>query len=200
MLFFRDQGNTEIGGFGVSAPDDLSLITDIRLVQQDCTPVTVSFRDEAVADFFDEQVDAGRQPESFGRCWVHTHPGDCPLPSATDEETFERVFGRADWAIMFIVARSGDTYTRLRFNSGPGGDIELGVTIDYEVDFPASARSAWMQEFAEHVHDLTIANDRPSLADPFGYHDSLEAEWYHDLLRYTEDDAEYLQLQVVEHE
>jgi hypothetical protein len=43
------------------------LIEDIRIVEQDCTPITVAFRDEAVADFFDEQVDAGRQPESFGR-------------------------------------------------------------------------------------------------------------------------------------
>ena len=64
LLFLRDRGETEIGGFGLSAADDLSLITDIRLVEQDCTPVTVSFRDEAVADFFDEQV-IGRHPKAI---------------------------------------------------------------------------------------------------------------------------------------
>jgi hypothetical protein len=200
LLFFRDRGETEIGGFGLSALNDLSLITDIRLVQQDCTPVTVTFRDEAVADFFDEQVDAGRQPESFGRCWLHTHPGDCPLPSATDEETFERVFGRADWAVMFIIARSGDTYARLRFNSGPGGDIELDVTIDYQVDFPGSDRPAWSQEFAQSVHDATIDHDRQRLADPFGYQDPWEEAWYHDWLQYTEDDSEHPNLKVVNDE
>lgn len=168
--------------------------------QQDCTPVTVAFRDEAVADFFDEQVDAGRQPESFGRCWLHTHPGDCPLPSATDEETFDRVFGRAEWAVMFIIARSGETYTRLRFNSGPGGDIELGVTIDYESDFPASDRAAWSQEFADSVHDVATVDAKQRLSDPFGYQDPWEEDWYHEWLQVTEDDSDRPNLRLVHDE
>ena len=40
----------------------------------------------------------------------------------TDEETFARVFGRTDWAVMFILARQGQSYARLRFHVGPGGD------------------------------------------------------------------------------
>ena len=81
---------------------------------------SVAFDDEAVADFFDHQVDAGRKPEQFARIWLHSHPGDSPQPSTVDEETFERVFGRCQWAVMFVVGRSGKTYARLRFSVGPG--------------------------------------------------------------------------------
>ena len=52
-------------------------------------------------------VDAGRRPEQFARIWLRTHPGDCPRPSSTDEDTFDRVFGRVDWAVMFILAAGG---------------------------------------------------------------------------------------------
>ena len=102
-----------------------------ELVTQTCTWVHVEFADEAVANFFDDQVDAGRRPEEFGRIWVHTHPGNSPEPSGTDEATFARVFGSADWALMFILARGGQTYARLRYNCGPGADLKLPVEVDY---------------------------------------------------------------------
>ena len=94
-----------MGGFGISAANDWLLIEDVRLVRQLCTPVTVQFDDGSVADYFDEHVDKGLPPERFARIWIHTHPGSCPEPSSTDEETFERYFGQADWALMFILAR-----------------------------------------------------------------------------------------------
>jgi len=199
LLFLRDRGDTEIGGFGLSAPHDLSLIEDIQLVEQDCTAVTVAFRDEAVADFFDEQVDAGRQPESFGRCWIHTHPGDCPLPSHTDEETFQRVFGRSDWAVMFIIARNGRTYTRLRFNTGPGGEIELSTTIDFGADFPASDRASWEHEYARSVHGDSMFTTKTIDSDSFGYRDPWDEGWYDAWLEYTKDDSDAPNLKVVDH-
>ena len=52
-MFLRDLGETEVGGFGISAVDDLLLIDDIQMVRQRCTSVTVQFEDAAVADFFD---------------------------------------------------------------------------------------------------------------------------------------------------
>lgn len=36
LLFLRDQGPTEVGGFGLSAADDLLLIEDVRMVRQRC--------------------------------------------------------------------------------------------------------------------------------------------------------------------
>ena len=156
LLLLRDLGPTEVGGFGVSAPGDLLLVEDVQLVQQQCTPVTVKFDDASVADYFDAQVDQGRTPEQFARLWIHTHPGDSPRPSSTDEETFERCFGGSDWAVMFILARGGQTYARLRFSAGPGSQVVLPVEVDFDQPFPASAQAAWEQEYDLAVRAETI--------------------------------------------
>jgi hypothetical protein len=150
-LFLRDYGETEVGGFGIAADTDLLFVEDVQLVEQDCSWAHVAFDDESVADFFDAQVDAERRPEQFARIWVHTHPGDCPQPSLTDEQTFERVFGRSDWAVMFILAQQGQTYARLRFNVGPGGEIEIPVEVDYSRPFSGSDLDAWEQEYLANV-------------------------------------------------
>ena len=151
LLFLRDVGDTEIGGFGISAQDDLLFVEDVQLAAQRCTWVHVEFDDESVADFFDRQVDAGRRPEEFGRLWIHTHPGNSPEPSGTDEATFSRVFGRSEWAVMFILARGGQTYARLRYNVGPGAEIKLPVEIEYGRPFTGSNMHAWEAEYLANV-------------------------------------------------
>src|SRR4051794_19345422 len=93
LLALRDFGDTEVGGFGISHPKDLLLIQDVCLVKQRCSEVTVKFDDTSVADYFDQQVDQSLAPEQFGRIWIHTHPGNSPNPSNTDEVTFARCFG-----------------------------------------------------------------------------------------------------------
>jgi hypothetical protein len=113
--------------------------------------MTVAFEDEAVADFFDRQVDRGLRPEQFARIWLHTHPGNCPEPSVTDERTFERVFGRADWAVMFILARGGRTYARLSFNIGPGGAMTIPTCVDYGRAFAGSDAASWEEEYQANV-------------------------------------------------
>jgi len=112
---------------------------------------SVSFEDEAVAEFFEAQVDAGRRPEQFGRIWLHTHPGDSPQPSMVDEETFDRVFGRCDWAVMFVLGRGGKTYARLRFNVGPGGEGVIPVEVDYGREFGPTDHEAWLEEYKANV-------------------------------------------------
>ena len=147
LLYLRDRGETEVGGFGISSADDLFYLEDVSLVRQACTCVSVKFDDLAVADHFDRQVDEGLQPEQFARIWVHTHPGDCPLPSGIDEATFARVFSASDWAVMFILAEGGQTYARLRFNVGPGGSVLVPVEVDYGRPFAGSNESDWEQEY-----------------------------------------------------
>lgn len=151
LLFLRDYGETEVGGFAIASQDDLLLIEDVQLVNQVCSWAHVAFDDSSVADFFDQQVDAGRKPEQFGRIWLHTHPGDCPNPSMTDEETFERVFGRAEWALMFILARGGKTFARLRFNVGPGVSLNVRVRIDYTRPFDGCELAEWEQAYLANV-------------------------------------------------
>jgi proteasome lid subunit RPN8/RPN11 len=147
LVFLRDLGSTEIGAFGVSSVDDPLKVESVELVEQECTFTNVSFRDEAVANFIDSKVDQGFHPSQCSRLWVHTHPGDCPLPSATDEETFARVFGGCDWAVMAILACCGRSYARLRFGVGPGAAMRIKVGVDYCQPFRGSDEAAWIKEY-----------------------------------------------------
>lgn len=157
-MYLRDRGDTEIGAFGISSPSDPLLVEDLQLVDQNCTAVTVQFVDTSVADFFDAQVDCGRVPEQFGRLWLHTHPGDCPWPSGTDEETFARVFGRCHWAVMFILARGGDTSARLSHHAGPPVSLPIETRVDFTAEFPASDHVAWEAEYRRHVRAFDPGN------------------------------------------
>jgi hypothetical protein len=157
LLFLRDLGPTEVGGFGLASGEALLSVEDIRLVRQTCTSVSVVFEDAAVAEFFDEQIDAGRRPEQFARIWIHTHPGESAQPSFVDEETFGRVFCPCDWAVMFILARGGATYCRLQFRAGPGGAFEIPVQIDFDRIFAGSDFEAWTREFEAAVRQAGCA-------------------------------------------
>ncbi len=152
-MFLRDLGQTEVGGFGIAAADDLLHLEDVQLVRQSSTVASVALDDEAVADFFDREVDLGLAPQRFSRIWVHTHPGSCPQPSATDQETFARVFGRTDWSVMLILARGGQTYARLEFHVGPGGGLLLPVEVDFTRPFPAADQAAWREEYLASVQE-----------------------------------------------
>ncbi|HEX6986765.1 MAG TPA: hypothetical protein VF170_15410 [Planctomycetaceae bacterium] len=177
LLYLRDLGPTEVGGFGISAESDPLLIEDLRLVAQVCTAVTVKFDDAAVADHFDECVDAGLPPERFARVWVHTHPGDCPRPSGTDERTFGRVFGGCDWSVMAILARGGASYARLRFAAGPGGDLVLPVDVDFAVPFAAADPAGWAEEYARCVTAETAFPSDPAGGPGRGLRDLAGAEF-----------------------
>ncbi len=174
LMLFLHIGDTEVGGFGISRggahaddgdEDDLLYLEDFATVRQRVTAISVAFDDAAVADYFDDQVDAGLSPARFGRVWVHTHPGDSPNPSMIDEETFARVFGTCDWAVMLIVSRTGRTYCRLSFSAGPGGSVLLPVRIDWaawpgvlldEAQKLAAAFEGWIKEYGNNVEPILM--------------------------------------------
>jgi proteasome lid subunit RPN8/RPN11 len=151
LLFMRDMTDNEVGGFGITETNDLLFVTDFALVKQKVTCVSVSFDDESVANFFEDQVQMGRKPQQFARIWLHTHPGDSPEPSMTDERTFTRVFGSCDWSVMCVIAQDGSSYARLRFNAGPGGEVKIPVYIDYDCEFDATDFDLWMQQYKANV-------------------------------------------------
>lgn len=190
LLYFRDFGDTEVGGFGITAKDDLLLVEDFVTVSQKVSVASVSFDDEAVADFFEAQVDAGRRPEQFGRIWLHTHPGDSPQPSMVDEETFGRVFGRCEWAVMFVLARGGKSYARLRFNVGPGGEAVIPIEVDYSREFGPTDRETWKAEYQGNIKpgSWTWSLGETCGASPGkGTYESLADDW---LDTFEEMDAE----------
>ncbi|MCY2928602.1 MAG: hypothetical protein NTV86_03750 [Planctomycetota bacterium] len=152
LLYFRDRGPTEIGGFALTAADDLLYVEQFVTVKQRVTAASIVFDDAAVADLFDSQVEAGRRPEQFARLWLHTHPGTSADPSSVDEETFGRAFGGCQWALMFILGQTGKTTARLRFNVGPGAHMAVPVEVDYSRPFAATDLDAWEAEYRANVY------------------------------------------------
>jgi proteasome lid subunit RPN8/RPN11 len=150
-LYFRDKTDNEVGGFGITISEDLLYVTELITVKQEVTGVSVKFDDEAVADFFETQVDLGRKPEQFARVWLHSHPGDSPEPSITDYETFQRVFGSCQWAVMFVLAQNSKTYAKLSFNVGPGGQVLIPTEVDYSLDFGPTDHGLWDEEYKASV-------------------------------------------------
>jgi proteasome lid subunit RPN8/RPN11 len=159
LQWFCHAGNTEIGGFGISGdPADLLRVTDFVTVKQRTTSASVDFDDDAVADFVDDcVVNAKLHPSQILRIWCHTHPGSSPHPSSTDERTFRDAFGRMDWAVMFIVSRTAQTYARLRLASGINASTEIPVVVDWSRlrnlsgERLAAAISRWEREFEHNV-------------------------------------------------
>jgi hypothetical protein len=62
---------------------------------------------------------------------------------------------------MFILARGGQSYARLRFHVGPGGDIAIPVSTDYSRPFAASDHAAWQAEFLANVEEELSAFSNP---------------------------------------
>jgi proteasome lid subunit RPN8/RPN11 len=182
LLYFRDKSGNEVGGLGITEPDDLLFVTEFVTVKQDVTAVSVKFDDEAVADFFDAQVDLGRKPEQFARIWLHSHPGSSPEPSITDEETFARVFGGCQWAVLFVVARNDKTYAKLGFNVGPGGQVLIPVAVDYGHDFGPSDHERWDAEYATNVRAAEWLTSRTVQEDVARDNDLTDLALPHDIL------------------
>jgi hypothetical protein len=163
LQYFCHSGDTEIGGFGITAADNPLYLEEFVTVAQETSPASVRFSDNAVADYFDDCVDRGLKPEQFARIWLHTHPGDSVTPTGTDESTFARCFGACDWAVMFILGRTGQTYARLALRVGPGAEVLLPVQVDWSV-WPAwvgkevaawpSLVARWQREYAANIRPV----------------------------------------------
>jgi proteasome lid subunit RPN8/RPN11 len=187
---FLHAGDTEVGGFGISAEKQPLYIEDFVTVKQSVTAVTVAFDDTAVADYFDDCIDRGLSPSRFARLWLHTHPGSSPEPSSVDEETFARVFGDCDWAVMLIVSRTQATYARLSFNAGPGGSVLLPVNVDWAawpevlLDHGAELSAvfeSWMDEYGKNIRPARCSSEfGPMLDSRFGRQPWADALWRED--------------------
>jgi hypothetical protein len=186
LQFFCHAGATEIGGFGISSAADLLYVEDFVTVRQQVTPVTVRFDDDAIADFFDASVDRGLRVEQFARIWMHTHPSASVEPSGVDENTFIRCFGACNWALMFILGRTGRTYARLVLRAGPGAMLELPTAVDW-ADWPkklaanngflATQQAQWNAEYDQNIEERIELPMRLMLAEPLDASSAPDAWW-----------------------
>jgi hypothetical protein len=91
---------------------------------------------------------------------------------------------------MFILAREGATYARIRFNVGPSADVELSTEIDFAHQFDRCDHESWRNEYDENVATVLLGRpstpirqlqrEQPTLAPP--------DDWYDPWFEYLDDD------------
>jgi proteasome lid subunit RPN8/RPN11 len=171
LQFFCHAGDTEIAGFAITAKENPLYVEEFVTVKQATSAVTVALDDAAIADYVDRSIDAGLSLQQVFRVWCHTHPGSSPDPSGTDEDTFARVFGSCDWAVMFILSRTSATYARLSFHVGPGATVNLPVAVDWTAwpEFLEGKSYSldkltvdWEAEFRANIHPTPFTPSAPS--------------------------------------
>jgi hypothetical protein len=67
---------------------------------------------------------------------------------------------------------NGQSYARLRFHVGPGGDIELPVEVDWSKPFAGSDHRAWQDEYQGNVEAFA-----PLVAEPPFGHSGTWEDW-----------------------
>ena len=164
ILYLRDLGKTEVGGFLEHRKENPSLAVDFHLVQQECEFAWCELTDDGIAEYTNHMVDRGLQFSEFMRIWLHTHPGCGPNPSTQDENTFSDTLGNMEWAGMFIVDKSGETYGRIRYNGqedhelheirGCKDEFLVDFLVDCSQEFQGSDHTSWDEEYHRNVTRL----------------------------------------------
>jgi hypothetical protein len=122
----------EVSLMGISAGeegDDLLTVEDFVCVPQECTTGNTEPTDDGMAIYFENMMfDRGIMPNRCGRIWAHTHPGQSPQPSGTDEETYRKWFKDAEFAVMYILAE-GNNYCKIKHTSKQLGVMNSVVDV-----------------------------------------------------------------------
>lgn len=105
----------EVSCMGIAEiPDHPLYITRLAWLPQNNSAGFVEFHEGAFSTHLNDSLDAGLQPYQATRIWIHTHPGGSPNPSGQDEDQLTQFMALNDWTVMFIMARTGATFCRLR--------------------------------------------------------------------------------------
>jgi len=195
LMFMQKRGKTEVAGCGITETSDPLFVTDFVLIGQESSAVTFDLDTDDLADHLDRMLDAGLVPWQVANILIHTHPGNSPKPSETDEDNFVDAFSSPDWAIMMIVAENGETYCRLKLNTGPGVTKILKVEVDWSQPFSGSSHPEWAREYDEKVREYDWTRDTKGWdgfqIEPDGsvsvwddkqglwyWYDHIERKWY----------------------
>lgn len=115
LRWFLNRTPNEVGCWGVCEDAAQPLfVTKLAFPEQENSPAFVSFDDMSNLRILSEQTRNGLEPWQVQRIWIHTHPGNSPAPSGTDEHTLDRISAGCPWFVMFIIAKGQQTYCRLR--------------------------------------------------------------------------------------
>jgi len=174
LLYLRDKGQTEISAFALSSKDDLLLVHDLLTVKQDASCAHVQMDTNAVSQYFEDLTDEGYELQECARIWIHTHPSGFADPSSEDEKTFHDAFGKCNWAIMFILSRTGETHCVMDVDTAAGRQrFHVPIEIVWDYEFPGSDIEEWDAEHEANVTEHVFTYK--------GYYGSKHHHWQEDI-------------------
>jgi hypothetical protein len=162
--------DTEVAFLLIPTAGNPLYIQDVYVPEQEVTAVTYELAPEALGDYaldMRARFPNGDVPVS-GNLRGHTHPGNSPTPSTTDERDFDTSFGKG-WGVMFILARGGKTYARLRTKEPVIVDLKLEVAVDWAgwaAEPAAMDVAAWWKQFEGRVRPKRAAVVTTARPDP----------------------------------
>lgn len=189
--WMRDRSNNEVAAFGISSRSDITYIEDIRLLKQTVSGASAEFDEDDIPRYLDDMIDEGYQPLECMRIWLHTHPGHSASPSGTDEKTFEEAFGRADWAVMCILAQGGEIKAKVCLTAANGQfrhDFTIPITVDCTGAFSGVTKEdveRWEDEYVKYVQCRTYVVST-SAVNRHGPSRPVQQSW-HDWSRHGQD-------------
>jgi len=151
LLWLRDRGDTEVSAFGYLEDQKDNLVVESLIIpKQECSSATTEMDDESLSELGEAMTKKRVVPWRYTRVWIHTHPGESPTPSSKDWETFREIFGRSNWAIMFVLAKGGQTHCQMVLRSDRW---ELYQTIPCKVLTPVGRE--WEEEYRAKIETKT---------------------------------------------
>lgn len=173
LNYLMMKGQTEVGGMGILTPDKNKLVVDdFVLIPQEATAASVEFDDDGWEDFVEEHAAKGLPADRYMRVWIHTHPGNSATPSSTDQKSWEATFGDFSWALMFIIARGGNTSCELRVkNDFITLTYQMKDSIDWSRPCPVEGdREKWDAEYDRCVREpVAVVHHHNSHFNTGGY-------------------------------
>lgn len=116
-----------------------------------CYVIMDTNEDDDLADPpIDHPILGNLQPWQYLSIWIHTHPGNSPHPSSTDESTFTRFFGHCSHSVMFIMAQDLSCFCRLRLSTK-----RLALSTDLKVFYDTNPlihtpmAEPWLKAYSE---------------------------------------------------
>jgi hypothetical protein len=183
IRWIRDHCKSEIAGFGISSSNDPFLMEDFATIQQTASSAHFTFDDNALNTYLSKMFEAGKQPAECMRLWIHTHPtNNFAAPSGTDEDTFSRATGKADWGVMIIVDEGDNIYASLKIKAG---ETMLRTNMPIEIVYTPPFRgvttediATWQKEAEENIKHPTLSTYADKYFNIFKEHDYYELGGY----------------------
>ena len=148
--WFRDRGDTEVSGYGLSDEDNVLRFKDFIVPQQVCSATHTTIDEDDWLKIIGTELMSEYPAQCYHRLWAHTHPGFGPDPSSIDEDTFASHMQNPTWGIMLIYSTNGTFYARF-CQKNPRLVIEMNVEVDWSGPYYDFTPEIWEQQYQEKV-------------------------------------------------